>query len=66
MPRFSYQTASEDEAILFAEEILKVLHAVFFEKYELYADSFSELISKGSFNCVSSSIIYAMFLSFWI
>ena len=46
----------------FAENLLIFIHEIMFKRYYFYANKISDIINKGEFNCVSSSIIYAVFL----
>jgi hypothetical protein len=45
-----------------AENILIYLHNLIFNKYSADSDTIDLLINNGEFNCVSSSILYALFL----
>lgn len=46
----------------FAEKLLFFLHERIFKKYDFNANKISEMINVGYYNCVSSSIIYSIFL----
>lgn len=46
----------------FAESLNVLLHKFFFKKYKADADTFSECVNSGYFNCVSSSILYMLLL----
>ena len=46
----------------FAEDLLIILHDRVFKRYNFNSNKISQLIDKGLLNCVSSSIIYALFL----
>ncbi len=45
-----------------SEKLLFILHSKIFKKYLFDANRISLLIERGEFNCVSSSIIYTIFL----
>lgn len=47
----------------FAESVNEYMHSIFFRKYQLDTDRFSSIKDNGSFNCVSSSILYAILLT---
>ncbi len=46
----------------FAEKLLIILHDKVFKKYIFNANRISSIVDKGYYNCVSSSIFYALFL----
>ncbi|MCK4797789.1 MAG: hypothetical protein KAT05_10420, partial [Spirochaetes bacterium] len=46
----------------FAEQLLIIMHNSIFKKYHFDANRISSIIEKGEYNCVSSSILYALFL----
>ncbi|MCH5149815.1 MAG: hypothetical protein J1G30_04030 [Spirochaetales bacterium] len=46
----------------FAESLNILLHTFFFKQYKNDADTFSEAVNSGYYNCVSSSILYMLLL----
>lgn len=46
----------------FAEKLLIFIHERFLKKYNYRANKISLIIDRGEFNCVSSSILYGLFL----
>ncbi len=46
----------------FAEKLLIFIHERFLKKYNYRANKVSLIIDRGEYNCVSSSILYALFL----
>lgn len=49
----------------FAELLNVQLHKFFFKKYKADSDNFSEIVDYGRYNCVSSSILYMLLLSYF-
>jgi|GEM_PF-1181108 len=54
--------SSDEKQKKFCEELLIILHNTIFKKYDEKADKISSIIDTGEYNCVSSSIIYSVFL----
>ncbi|MCG8570206.1 MAG: hypothetical protein MJB14_08710, partial [Spirochaetes bacterium] len=53
---------SENQQQKLAENLLIYLHQFIFKKYMANSNSVSELFDRGWYNCVSSSILYGIFL----
>ncbi|OHD15639.1 MAG: hypothetical protein A2086_02345 [Spirochaetes bacterium GWD1_27_9] len=55
-------TFTEEEKKKLAENLLVYLHNRVFKSYKLTANRISSIIDKGEYNCVSSSLLYGIFL----
>lgn len=58
----NFSSLSQEKRRNAAEKILTLLHEHFFIRYSLNSDRFSEIMNGGFYNCVSSSIMYSIFL----
>lgn len=56
---------SREQQKKFAELLNIQLHKFFFKKYKADSDNFSEIVDYGMYNCVSSSILYMLLLSYF-
>ena len=56
---------SAEQQKKFAELLNVQLHKFFFKKYKADSDNFSEIVDYGRYNCVSSSILYMLLLSYF-